>query len=153
MGEEVDLKAVRRAFSVEIGLRAGIRSAALLEALAEVPREQFLGPGPWRVAGSGPAALANQYDMPGSDPIHIYQDVSVALDATRNLYNGAPSVLTAWIDALDLHKADRVFHLGGASGYYTAIMAKIVGRSGRVVMVEIDKELGCFARQALQDWP
>jgi protein-L-isoaspartate(D-aspartate) O-methyltransferase len=153
MGEQVDLKAGRRAYSAEIGLRAGIRSAALLQALAEVPREQFLGPGPWRVAGSGPGASANKCDTPDNDPIHVYKDVSVALDVTRNLYNGAPSILTAWIDALDLHDADRVFHLGGASGYYTAIMANVIGPLGRIVMVEIDKELGCFAQQALQDWP
>ena len=149
----MDLKAVRRTYSAEICLRAGIRSAALLEALAEVPREWFLKPGPWIIAGSSAGTPALHQQTPDDDPLHVYKDVSVALDATRNLYNGAPSILTTWIDALDLREGNRVFHLGGASGYYTAIMAKVVGPRGHVLMVEIDKELGCFAQQALQDWP
>ena len=153
VGETMDLKHVRRSYSSEIGLRAGVHSNSLLEALAEVPRERFLKPGPWMIAGSSSGTPAQHQFTPDDDPIHVYQDVSVALDVTRNLYNGAPSILVAWINALDLHEGDRVFHLGGARGYYTAIIAKVVGPLGHIAMVEIDKELGCFAQEALQDWP
>jgi len=153
VGETMDLKHVRRSYAAEIGLRAGVHSNSLLEALAEVPRERFLKPGPWIIAGSSSGTPVQPQPTPDDDPIHVYQDVSVALDVTRNLYNGAPSVLAAWIDALDLHEGDRVFHLGGASGYYTAIVAKVVGPLGHVVMVEIDEELGHLAQHSLQGWP
>ena len=125
--------------------RGGV--AERLQALAEIPRERFVGPGPWTVA-AGPQPPQQTVD---ADPVHIYQDVSVALDATRNLYNGAPGTLIPWIDALDLREGDRVFHLGGGTGYYTAIMAEVVGRGGRVVMAEVDEVLGNKARELLEN--
>lgn len=146
------LDEVRRSYSSEIGIRAGVRSERLLQALAETPRERFLGPGPWIVVASASRTPAKPKETPNADPIHVYNDVSVALDVNRNLYNGAPSILIAWIDALDLREGDRVFHVGGGVGYYTAIMAKIVGPRGRVVMVEIDEKLGNRARQLLSDF-
>jgi len=122
-----------------------VRSATLRKALEETPRERFLGPGPWTVAG---AAVTT---TPDDNPVHIYRDVSVALDAGRQLYNGAPSVVTAWIDALDLREGERVFHVGGATGYYTALLARVVGPSGRVFMAEVDAALGARAREALAE--
>ena len=135
----MSLDDVRRSYASKIGLRAGIRSERLLQALAEVPRERFLGPGPWIVAGSPAMKPA---ETPNADPTHIYDDVSVALDASQNLYNGAPGVLIPWINALDLQEGASVFHLGGGAGYYTAIIAKVVGARGRVVMAEVDEKLG-----------
>ena len=143
----MSLDDVRRSYASSIGLRAGVRSERLLEALAKTPREQFVGPGPWTIAG-GPEPPKKTVD---DDPVHIYADVSVALDATRNLYNGPPGTLIAWIDALDLRDGDRVFHLGGGTGYYTAIMAEVVGRGGRVVMAEVDEDLGNRAGKLLAD--
>ncbi len=145
----MSLDDVRRSYASKIGLRAGIRSERLLQALAEVPRERFLGPGPWIVAGS-PAMKAAE--TPNADPTHIYDDVSVALDASQNLYNGAPGVLIPWINALDLQEGASVFHLGGGAGYYTAILAKVVGVRGRVVMAEVDEKLGSSARQLLSEF-
>ena len=63
-----------------------------------------------------------------------------------------PGILIPWIDALDLQEGDRVFHLGGGAGYYTAIIARTVGPRGRVVMAEIDETLGNQARQLLSDY-
>lgn len=39
----------RRFYAEELRAVAGIRSDALVEAFATVPREAFLGPGPWQV--------------------------------------------------------------------------------------------------------
>jgi protein-L-isoaspartate(D-aspartate) O-methyltransferase len=117
----------------------------LRRALEEIPRERFLGPGPWTIAG--PTVTKT----PDDNPEHIYRDVSVALDAGRQLYNGAPGVVTAWIEALDLREGDRVFHVGGATGYYTALLAHIAGPRGRVLMAEVDAALGERAREALAD--
>ena len=62
-----------------------------------------------------------------------YHNLLVALDATRSLNNGLPGSLARWIQALDLKTEDRVFHLGCGVGYYTAIMADVVGPDGSVV--------------------
>jgi len=133
---------VRDAYAANIGAR----SERLLKALAKTPRERFVGPGPWTVAGGARSA-----QTPDADPIHVYQNVAVALDAARNLYNGAPGTLIPWIDALDLREGDRVFHLGGGTGYYTAIMAEVIGPGGRMVMAEIDEILGNKARELLEN--
>src|SRR5215467_7941862 len=128
------------------GYAEGIAASPVLKrALEETPREKFLGPGPWTIAG--PTVTKT----PDANPVHIYRDVSVALDASRQLYNGAPGVVTAWIDALDLHEGDRVFHVGGATGYYTALIAHVVGPRGQVLMAEVDAGLGARAREGLAD--
>jgi len=48
-----------------------------VRAFAGVSREAFLGPAPWRVLGSET-----------DNPVHLYADVLVAIDATRSLMNG-----------------------------------------------------------------
>src|SRR5262245_30957930 len=45
----LSLDDTRRAYAEEIRAVADIRCEALIEALARVPREDFLGPGPWLV--------------------------------------------------------------------------------------------------------
>ena len=57
----------------------------------------------------------------------MYHNVVIALDDTHDLNNGQPSALARWIDALDLKAGGRVYHLGCGQGYYTAIMAEVMG--------------------------
>ena len=50
---------------------ANIRSASVVEALATVPREQFLPPGPWTVRSEADfGAPPRQTD--DADPRHVY---------------------------------------------------------------------------------
>ena len=44
-------------------------------------------------------------------------------------------------------------HLGCGMGYYTAILAELVGPTGEVSAIEIDKALAERARDALALWP
>jgi protein-L-isoaspartate O-methyltransferase len=44
------LEDYRRFYAEEIGYAANVQSPALLGAFERVPRENFLGPGPWRIA-------------------------------------------------------------------------------------------------------
>ena len=46
-----------------------------------------------------------------------------------------------------------MLHLGCGTGYYSAILAEIVGPHGKVAAVEIDETLAEQARVALQLWP
>jgi protein-L-isoaspartate(D-aspartate) O-methyltransferase len=140
-----------RVYAEEIHAVANLRTPGLVEALATIPREEFLGPGPWKIPFSDPDRLGELSYRETSDanPQHVYHNVLVALDASRHLNNGQPSSLCHWIDLLDLAPGGRVFHLGCGSGYYTALMAAVVGASGSVIAAEVDEELAALAARTL----
>jgi len=140
------LEECRQFYSEEIRFAANINSAALVEAFARVPREDFLGSGPWKVASVDLGLGGTTYiQTPDANPRHLYHNVPVALDPARDLNNGQPAALAKWIDALGIKSGMRVYHLGCGVGYFTAIMAEMVGRSGSVVASEIDAELAARA--------
>ncbi len=144
------LEDCRRFYSEEIQLCANITSPALVEAFARIPRENFLGPGPWKIASTDFGLGGTTYsETKDADPRHLYHNVPVALDPARDLNNGQPAALAKWIDALDIKNSDRVYHLGCGVGYYTAIMAEMVGPSGNVSASEVDADLAARARQNL----
>jgi protein-L-isoaspartate(D-aspartate) O-methyltransferase len=143
------LKAQRRWYAEEIRWSAKLRSARLVEALASVPREGFLGRGPWQILGD--KAFDRGYAKTGN-PRHLYHNVLVAIDARRRprLNNGLPSFLASLIDQLDLKQGETVCHVGCGTGYYSAIMAEIVGKRGRVIAVEVDQALARRSRRNLR---
>ena len=142
----------RRFYSKEIRFTANLDSPALIEAFARVPREKFLGPGPWQIALPSNGLGETTY-ITIDDPCHLYHNVLIALDTTRNLNNGQPAALATWINALNLKTGDRVFHLGCGVGYYTAIMAEVVGPGGSVLASEVDSDLAARARENLAGYP
>jgi len=152
----IGLELRRRFFAEEIEAVARLRSAALVEALATVPRERFLRPGPWTVladadvTGLGPAKTRQTAD---ADPARVYHNIGIAIDPSRQLFNGQPATLAPWIDALELTPGARVLHVGAGLGYYTAIMAHCAGPSGRVVAFEADPALAPDARANLSAMP
>jgi len=128
-----------------------VKSSAVVNAFATVPREEFVGPGPWRI--KSPMDLAEYWTTDDDDPIHVYHDVLIALDEARGVNNGQPSLWAYLFDHLDLVPGEQVLHLGCGTGYYTAIIAELVGSAGRVTAVEIDATLAQKAEMALTDWP
>ena len=140
----------RRFYAEEIQYAANLRSPALIEAFARVPRENFLGPGPWQIGVPDLTTGRVDYQTTASaDPRHLYHNVTVALDASRNLCNGQPGSLAAWLGMLDLQPGTRVFHLGCGVGYFTAIIAEVVGLTGSVVASEVDASLADRAARNL----
>jgi protein-L-isoaspartate(D-aspartate) O-methyltransferase len=116
-----------------------------------VPREAFLGPGPWQIAR--PFEVGAPYRTTAdADPRHLYHDVVVAIDPARQLNNGQPSGLARWIEALGIRPGDAVLHVGCGVGYYTAVMAELA-REGHVLAYEIDPDLAARARANLAAWP
>jgi len=122
-------------------------SEALFRAFATVPRERFLGPGPWLIMGWG-----ERWTTEEADPRHVYHDTPIALDEVRHINNGQPSLWAYHLDRLQVRAGEHVLHLGCGTGYYTAIMAEVVGPLGRVVAMEIDEALAERARGALAPW-
>ena len=141
-----DVAAVRRNFANRIAALAQLKSSDLVEALANVPREHFVGPGPWKVMR--PPFTGGYIETPDDDPRHLYDTVTVALDASRYLNNGEPSGLTAWLDALDVGHGIRFLHIGCGTGYYTAVVAHAAA-PGAVLALEADSTLAGHARQHL----
>jgi protein-L-isoaspartate(D-aspartate) O-methyltransferase len=145
------LDTLRLEFAERITALAGLRSPRLREALASVPREAFVGPGPWQILRVAEGARGYQR-TPDADPRHLYDNVLVALDASRQLNNGEPAALLRWLDALELTPGERLLHVGCGVGYYTALAALAVA-PGEVVGVELDAALAKRARENLAAWP
>jgi protein-L-isoaspartate(D-aspartate) O-methyltransferase len=144
--DEAELKICRHAYAVQMLAKAGVeQDEALLSAFSTVPREDFLGPPPWKMRD-----WKRYVEVPSSDPVVLYQDLLFALQADRQVNNGSPSLHAGALHRLALRKGETVCHIGAGSGYYTAIIAEIVGETGRVMAVEFDAELARQARRNLE---
>ena len=145
-----DLDLARRYYAEELRAVANLQSEALVRAFAKVPRENFLGSGPWEVftpySESG-------WTTKDADPKQLYHNLLVTIDAERQLNNGHPSFLASLIDQLELNAGEHVVHIGCGTGYYTAIVAEVVGSDGLVTAVEIDSQLASRARSNLKYQP
>jgi len=145
-----DLDLARAYYAEELRAVANLQSEAVVKAFAKVPREHFLGPGPWQVKSPG---FEGYWTTKDADPKQLYHNILVAIDPSRLLNNGHPSFLASLIDRLDVKPGDHVVHVGCGTGYYTAIMAEVVGREGHVTAIEVDSELASRARDNLNDFP
>lgn len=142
------VECARRSYAEEICLSNGVSSPAILAAFASVPRERFLGPGPWLVQGE-----ARWHVTPDANPAHVYRDVLIVLDEAKRLNNGQPSLWAIHLEPLSIRHGDTILHLGCGTGYYTAILAELTGRAGKVTALEIEEGLAARARRALAPWP
>lgn len=142
--EERELEIVRRAYAKQVMAAAEVTDARLEAAFAAVRREDFLGPGPWPVPRW--RKPARPYVMtPSADPVYLYIDNVIGLLPERGLNNGQPSGHAAWIAAAAPQAGEHVVHIGAGVGYYTAILAELVGASGRVTAIEFDPGLAARA--------
>jgi protein-L-isoaspartate(D-aspartate) O-methyltransferase len=135
-----------RRFYAEFVVRSsGSSDARLIDAFATVAREDFLGPGPWQVfVGSGYIPTISD------DPRWVYQDVLVGLAPERKINNGQPSLHARCLAATAPATGEAVVHLGAGTGYYSALLATLVGPSGTVLAIEREEDLAQRARAALR---
>ncbi|WP_422365762.1 protein-L-isoaspartate O-methyltransferase family protein [Pelagibius sp.] len=146
------LDAARRWFAEDLRVAAPIlRNELVVEAFAQVRRELFCGSGPWRVHPR--RRLGMPYTTPSADPSALYHDLLVVIDEERDLNNGQPSLWAYIFDQLDLSAGQSVLQIGAGTGYYTAILAEVVGVRGRVDAVELDTALCKRAQETLVNWP
>jgi len=128
---------------------SGIPDARVETAFAEVRREDFLGPGPWLVIGD----RGDYVPIPSADPAYLYLDHVIGILPQRHLNHGQPSLHTKLLAHAGPREGDHVVHVGAGTGYYTAIMAHLVGRSGKVTAIELDSGLADRARVNLSAYP
>ena len=137
----------RRLFAAMMANASGWDDPRLERAFESVPREAFLPPGPWlipRDRGRGTVLT------PTADPIHLYQNVLVVLDAAEGLNTGEPELHARLLGAARPQPGDAVTHIGAGAGYYTALLAMLVLPNGTVTAYEINSGLAKAAKHNLE---
>lgn len=100
-----------------------VRSAPVEQAFRAVPRHRFVP------------------DVP-VDAAYADEAVSVQhVDGMSTSSASQPSMMAIMLEQLDLRPGQSVLEIGAGTGYNAALMARIVGPTGRVTAVDIDEEL------------
>jgi protein-L-isoaspartate(D-aspartate) O-methyltransferase len=146
MDRQGELRIIRAAYAKQILAAANTRDARLAAAFAAVPREDFVGPGPWLMLRWG---TRDYVSTPDADPVYLYTNDLVALMPERRLNNGQPSLHAYLMHQASPAAGEHVVHVGTGTGYYTAILAHLVGPGGRVTGIEFDPDLAERARTNL----
>jgi protein-L-isoaspartate(D-aspartate) O-methyltransferase len=146
---QTELAIIRRAYAKQTLAAARVRDPRIQAAYAAVPREDYLGPGPWQVM----RMMGGYAPTPDADPVYLYVDQVIGIVPERWLNNGQPSFHAGLLSAAGINEGEHVVHVGCGTGYYSAIMAHLAGASGKVTAIEFDPELAMRARQSLAVFP
>ncbi|HEY0503025.1 MAG TPA: protein-L-isoaspartate(D-aspartate) O-methyltransferase [Lysobacter sp.] len=101
--------------------RRGIHDAYLLDAMRQVPREEFISP-----------AMRD----------YAYEDSPLPIEAGQTI--SQPYIVALMIEGAQVRPGDRVLEIGAGSGYAAAVMAAI---AHQVYAIERHPELAELARQ------
>jgi protein-L-isoaspartate(D-aspartate) O-methyltransferase len=143
MDREDELSIIRAAYAKQILAAARVVDDARLgAALGAIRREDFLGAGPWPIM----RWFRDYVTTPDADPVYLYTDDLVGILPQRRINNGQPSLHAHLIHQASPAAGDHVVHIGTGTGYYTAILAYLVGSSGRVTGIEYEPELAARAK-------
>ena len=114
---------LRSALVAQLTSQGFIKRQSVRQAFESVPRHLFVPD----VDVS--AAYSNQ-------PIFIRWAVGIPISSSTQ-----PQMMAIMIEQLDLEPGHRVLEIGAGTGYNAAIMARIVGDTGSVVTVDIDRDI------------
>lgn len=139
------IKRHREFFGEFLVRSVGSKNERLIQAFSAVARERFLDKGPW------PVCVAPGYmDTISADPRLLYQDILIGLATDRGINNGQPSLHARCIAACNPQLGEAVVHVGAGTGYYTAVLAHLVGANGHVTAFEIEPDLATKATANLR---
>ena len=112
-------------------------SPSVAAAFAEVPRELFI-----------PELLKRE----GLDAVYRDEAVVTKRDARGMPLSSSsqPAIMAKMLELLDLRPGHRVLEIGAGTGYNAALLAHIVGPTGHVTSVDVDRDLARGARRALR---
>ena len=106
MAPQERLAEKRRDYAKAVTDGLGAASEAVERAFASVPREAFLGPGPWKRF-----TLAGTEMTPDADAAHVYENVLFELDGARGINNGEPRLWAVTLAAAKISPGETVLHL------------------------------------------
>src|SRR5262245_59188187 len=110
-----------------------ILTSKIEEAFRTVPRHVFL-----------PDLPLNQVYR--DDAIVIKEEGGSALSSSSQ-----PSIMVMMLKQLGLEPGHRVLEIGAGTGYNAALMARLVGETGKVTTVDIDEDIAARARKRLTE--
>lgn len=113
-------------------IRTFINNEELIKAFLKVDRRKFL-----------PEKLR--------DRAYSLEYVDQPLSITKNYNTTALSLGLKMLDLLELKKGDKVLEIGTGTGYYTALIAEIVGAEN-VYTLEFDEEMYNIAKNNLRGY-
>lgn len=123
--DDAEARRARRRLVDELRRRGRLHSTRVVEAMATVPRHDFV-----------PAAVRDS----------AYEDRP--LDIGREQVVTAPHLVAGMTELLELQPGQSVLEIGTGSGYHAAVMAEVVGPEN-VITVERFPDLAGAARAAL----
>jgi protein-L-isoaspartate(D-aspartate) O-methyltransferase len=132
------LSSCRDFYAKLVAVAGGPLRDRLERAFATVSRERFLGAGPWLARS---IYTETYVQTPTDDPIHLYQNLLFALLGEKGINNGEPCLHGQLLGALGPAEGNMVLHIGCGTGYYTAILAQLVGSTGKVIGYEVNADL------------
>jgi protein-L-isoaspartate(D-aspartate) O-methyltransferase len=136
---------IRGFFATMMAVASGSTDPRFERAFELVRREAFVGPGPWHIN-----VYQRTVETPSADPVFLYQNVLVRLDAAKGINNGEPFLHAAWMGAVEPKPGDAICHIGAGTGYYSAILSVLALPGGTVKAFEIDENLARRARDNLE---
>lgn len=152
MTNTIDPTTARKWFAEDIcEVTPVINNPAIVEAFATVPREAYLGTGPWGIHSR--LSVGDVHQSNSASAHHVYHDVLISIDESSGINNGLPSLWARIFDNLDIKAGATVLQVGAGVGYYTAILAELVSPQGRVIAYEIEPDLAERAKQNLRHYP
>ena len=130
--EGVSPEALRAALVETLRSKGSLRSPAIAEAVATVPRHLF---------------------VPDVSVEDAYRDRWIA---TKRMPDGEvvssssqPEIMVIMLEQLDVRLGQRVLEIGAGTGYNAALLAHLVGPTGCVTTVDIDEDIVSAARTHL----
>ncbi len=97
-------------------------------------------------------AIPRHLFLPGVPVQQVYTDQAIVTKQQENRgisSSSQPAVMVIMLEQLDLRPGHRVLEIGAGTGYNAAVMAHIVGDTGRVTTIDIDEEIVEQARERL----
>lgn len=134
------------AYVAAIDSTGAIRSDAVRQAFRRVRRHEFVR----RVYRGGEDDVV-RIDLANLDHLRmIYADNPLVTRwGPPPSSTTLPSLMAAMLERLDLRSGMRVLEIGAGTGYNAALMSEMVGKSGRVVAVDILADVAQEAAQSL----
>jgi protein-L-isoaspartate(D-aspartate) O-methyltransferase len=128
-----DTSALHQALVDQLKQTRSIRTPRIEAAFRAVPRHLFLP------------------DVPVEK---VYRDEAIVtkrLDGQPVSSSSQPAMMAIMLEQLDLQPGDSVLEIGAGTGYNAALISHIVGSTGQVIAIDLDKDITENARKHLAE--